>query len=138
MPGSARKSVPQNRISVAQPQPRLYDLSGKLATALIGMLGTLICTGVISMITIYARVTTLTDTVQAMQQQVQRSIDHTVDRDEYLRRDTQVQSALDRTATKDELRVLQHQLDEQTETLKVIEGAVSSRLGRREFSLPSQ
>jgi len=129
MPTISRRAP--SRVS-ALPHERVgFDLSGKIATALVGMLATLICTGVMSMITLYTRVTTLTDNVQTMQTQMQRTIDHGVDRDEYLRRDVQIQRALDSMATKDELKAMQRQLDEQTESLRVIEGAVSSRVGRR-------
>lgn len=125
-------TIPRKQIAYEQAtgpgRAASVDLSQRVVTTLISMIGTLIVTGLIAMISLYTRVATLTDNVQIVQQQVQRSIDHSVDRDEYLRRDTQVQAALDRMATKDELKVLQHQLDEQTESLKVIEGAVSSRV----------
>lgn len=111
----------------------MHKIGSTLMSTLITMIGTLIVTGVLGMVTLYTRVSTLTETVQTMQVQVQRSLDHTVDRDEYLRRDAQIQHGIDSMATKDELRGMQRQLDEQTETLKIIEGAVSTK--RRPISI---
>ncbi len=47
---------------------------------------------------------TITDSVARTQVQLDKQIEHSVDREEYLRRDREIQHALERMATKDELR----------------------------------
>lgn len=81
-------------------------LSTAIATTLIGLLGTLIATGIVSMISLYSRVSTLTEDVHRTEAALARHLDHSVDRDEWLRRDQQVQKAIDNMATKDDLKQL--------------------------------
>ena len=83
-----------------------FNLNGAIGTALIGLMATLIGTGLVSMITLYTRVSTLTDDVQRTEATLAKHLDHSVDRDDYLRRDSQIQKALDQMATKDDLRQL--------------------------------
>ena len=58
------------------------------------------------MLTLYTRVSTLTDDVQRTEAALAKHLDHAVDRDDYLRRDSQIQKALDQMATRDDLRQL--------------------------------
>jgi hypothetical protein len=83
-----------------------FNLTGAVGTAIIGLMATLIGTGLVSMITLYTRVSTLTDDVVRTEQTLAKHLDHSVDRDDYLRRDTQIQKALDQMATKEDLRQL--------------------------------
>jgi hypothetical protein len=83
-----------------------FNVPSAIGTAIIGLTATLIGTGLVSMITLYTRVSTLTDDVQRTEAALARHLDHSVDRDEYLRRDQQVQKALDNMATRDDLRQL--------------------------------
>ena len=50
------------------------------------------------------RVSTITEAVARTQGQLDKQVEHAVDREEYLRRDREIQRALERMATKDELR----------------------------------
>ena len=50
------------------------------------------------------RVGAIADSVARTQVQLDKQIEHSVDREEYLRRDREIQHALERMATKDELR----------------------------------
>jgi hypothetical protein len=83
-----------------------YNIGGAIATAIIGMLATLIGTGIVSTIILYSHVATLTEAEMRTEQQLQRTLDHAVDKDDYLRRDTQIQRAMDNMATKDDIRTL--------------------------------
>jgi hypothetical protein len=53
---------------------------------------------------LYARVSTITDSAARTQTQLDKQIEHSVDREECLRRDREIRRALERMATKDELR----------------------------------
>jgi galactokinase len=70
----------------------------------ISLLTALTGAGLVSRVTLYARVPTITDAAARTQAQIDKQVDHCVDREEYLRRDREVQRALERMATKDELR----------------------------------
>jgi hypothetical protein len=83
-----------------------FNLSGAITTSLIGLGATLVATGLVSTISLYTRVAQLTDDVTRTEQLLSKHLDHSVDRDEYLRRDTQIQKAIDAMATKDDLRQL--------------------------------
>jgi hypothetical protein len=54
------------------------------------------------------------------QTQLDRQVEHSVDREEYLRRDREIQPALERMATKDELRDV-------NDTLRSIQESISPR-----------
>jgi hypothetical protein len=69
-------------------------------------------------VNIYARVGTIPDSVA--QTQLDRQVEHAVDREEYLRRDREIQRALERMATKDELRDV-------NDTLRSIQESISPR-----------
>ena len=56
------------------------------------------------MVNLYARVGTIEDSVAPTQAQIDKQVEHCVDREEYLRRDREIQRALERMATMDELR----------------------------------
>ncbi|MGA8593388.1 MAG: hypothetical protein WB676_01470 [Bryobacteraceae bacterium] len=53
-------------------------------TALISLLTALIGTGIVSMINLYTRVSTITDSVARTQAQLDKQLEHSVDREEYL------------------------------------------------------
>ena len=89
-----------------------------LGTALISLLTALIGTGVVSMINLYAHVGAIADSVARTQVQLDKQIEHSVDREEYLRRDREIQHALERMATKDELRDV-------NDTLRSIQESIS-------------
>jgi hypothetical protein len=91
-----------------------------LGTALISLLTALIGTGVVSMIKLYARVSTIADSVVRTQTQLDKQVEHSVDREEYLRRDREIQRALERITTKDELRDV-------NDTLRSIQESISPR-----------
>ncbi|MGA8597918.1 MAG: hypothetical protein WB676_24650 [Bryobacteraceae bacterium] len=80
----------------------------------------LIGTGVVSMATLYARVSAITDSVARTQTQLDKQMEYAVDREEYLRRDREIQRALERMATKDELRDV-------NDTLRSIQESISPR-----------
>jgi len=87
-------------------KPENSWLSTAIATMLIGLLGTLLASSIVSMISLYARVSTLTEDVHRTEAVLARHLDHSVDRDEWLRRDQQVQKAIDNMATKEDLKQL--------------------------------
>jgi hypothetical protein len=95
-----------------------FNFGRALGTAQISLLTALIGTGVVSMVTLYARVSTITDSVVRKQTQLDKQVEHAVDREEYLRRDREVQRALERMATKDELRDV-------NETLRSIQESIA-------------
>jgi hypothetical protein len=68
----------------------------------------------------YARVGATTDSVRCAQTQLDKQVEHSVDREEYLRRDREIQRALERMATKDELRDV-------NDTLRSIQESISPR-----------
>ena len=61
-----------------------------------------------------------TDSVRCTRTQLDRQVEHSVDREEYLRRDREIQRALERMATKDELRDV-------NDTLRSIQESISPR-----------
>jgi hypothetical protein len=61
-----------------------------------------------------------TDSVGCTQTQLDKQVEHAVDREEYLRRDREIQRALERMATKDELR-------EVNDTLRSIQESIAPR-----------
>ncbi len=82
------------------------SLSGSVQSAIIGLLATLIATGIISTVSLYTRVATLTEDVQRTEAQLQKHLEHAVDKDDYLRRDNEIRNAINSMATKDDLREL--------------------------------
>jgi hypothetical protein len=68
----------------------------------------------------YARVGATTDSVRCTQTQLDKQVEHAVDREEYLRRDREIQRALERMATKDELRDV-------NDTLRPIQDTIAPR-----------
>ena len=135
-PFMSAKSMATRRISAATERPHRtatyavvrdanarderFNFGRVLGTALISLLTALIGTGLVSMVTLYARVSTITDSVARTQAQLDKQVEHAVDREEYLRRDRETQRALERMATKDELR-------EVNETLRSIQESISPR-----------
>jgi hypothetical protein len=97
-----------------------FNFGRILGTAMISLLTALIGTGVVSMINLYARVGAIADSVARTQTQLDRQVEHSVDREEYLRRDREIQRALERMATKDELRDV-------NDTLRSIQESISPR-----------
>ncbi len=69
---------------------------------------------------LYARVGATADSVRCMQTQLDKQVEHSVDREEYLRPDREIQRALERLATKDELRDV-------NDTLRSIQESISPR-----------
>jgi hypothetical protein len=69
---------------------------------------------------LYARVSTIADSVARTQIQLDKQVEHAVDRKEYLRRDREIQRARERMATKDELRDV-------NDTLRSIQESISPR-----------
>lgn len=110
MPRST-KAAERTRVRIIETKAG-FDFNRVLGTTVIGLLATLITTGILSMVTLYARVGTLTDNVQRIETTLARHLDHAVDRDEYLRRDAQIQKAIDSMATKDDLRQLRETIME--------------------------
>ncbi len=97
-----------------------FHFGRTLGTALISLMTALIGTGVVSMINLYAHVGAIADSVARTQVQLDKQIEHSVDREEYLRRDREIQHALERMATKDELRDV-------NDTLRSIQESISRR-----------
>jgi galactokinase len=60
------------------------------------------------------------DSVARTQTQLDKQVEHSVDREEYLRRDREIQHALERMATKDELRDV-------NDTLRSIQESIAAR-----------
>jgi hypothetical protein len=116
------------------------EVSKHLAFTVIGLLCTLIGTGIVSSITMYVKVSTLTEAQTRTEQSLQRHLDNSIDRDSYMRRDaaiqkqldakagteevqelkTQFEKALDKMATKDDLR-------DQMRTLQTIQETIITR-----------
>jgi hypothetical protein len=110
---------------------RSYGMADSVGKALIGMLATLAITGIISTVSLGIKVATLADASATTVIALNRLIEHSVDREEYLRRDTQIQKAIEGMATKDELRSLKETIDEQSATLKSIEATLNATNPKR-------
>src|SRR5256885_2148707 len=100
------------RAVAARPSAPAALLSRPLASAIIGLLCSLIATGIVSMVSLYSHVETLTEDVRRTEVALGRHLEHSVDRDEWLRRDAQVQRSIDAMATKDDLVQLRAYLGE--------------------------
>jgi hypothetical protein len=102
------------------------NIGNQLAIGLIGLLLSLIGTGIVSMISLYTNQAALTQQVKATSEAIQRHLDHSVDKDDYIRRDKEIQGAIDKMATKDELRDLRQSLDGQTQVLRDLQTTMVS------------
>ncbi len=116
------------RLAAANPLDNLH-LGNKLATAIIGLLCTLIATGVTGMVVLYKDVATLTEAQLRTQKQLDRHLDHSVDRDAYINQDAAVQRALSEKASKEEVSDIRDQVKEQLRELRTAqELLLSARL----------
>jgi hypothetical protein len=121
MPRAARS---KQLVPVVVPRRERFNLPNSLGVAIIGLLVSLIGTGIVSMISLYTRQATLTEQVNATSLQLNKHLDHSVDRDEYIRRDSEIQHAIEKMASKEELRELRRSIDSQTDMLRE---AISNR-----------
>lgn len=104
-----------------------FDLPRSIGTAIIGLLVSLIGTGIVSMISLYTRQAALTEQVGQTSSALAKHLDHAVDRDEYLRRDAEIQRAIEKMATKEELQDLKHGIDAQNDLLRQMEESLTRR-----------
>jgi HEAT repeat protein len=108
-----------------------FNLANSVGVAIIGLLVSLVGTGVVSMIALYTRQATLTEQVTATSAALAKHLDHSVDRDEYLRRDAAIQRTIDNMATKEELRDLRNSMESQTQMLRDVQTTLNSPSHRR-------
>ena len=114
-----------------------------MSTAIVGLLCTLIGTGIISSISLYARVSTLTEAQTRTDQQLQRHLDNAVDLGSYRTRDAAIQKMLDSKAPETEVTELHLQLDkamdkmatkddvrDQLRALQTLQETIITRTGR--------
>jgi hypothetical protein len=94
--------------------------------AAIGLLVTLIGTGVLSMFTLYVKVATLTDTVQLIAETQKKHLADAVSERQYQKDQVMIYDTIHSLATKQEVTAVAARLDEQAITLRKIEDAVSS------------
>lgn len=104
-----------------------FNFGRTIGVTIISLLAGLSGTAVASMFSLYSRVATLTDNVQKVTDAFNKHLDNSVPKDAYLRRDAEIQQQISEKATKDDVRLIQHQLDEQSMLLHSIETAVSQR-----------
>ena len=113
MPRSS-KSVP---VRYAQ-KPESFNLANAVGVSIIGLLISLLGTGIVSMILLYTHVATLTEAETRTEQQLARHLDHSVDRDAYEKRDASIQRQLNERVTKDEFNDLKISVKEELIDLK--------------------
>jgi hypothetical protein len=109
-------------------QPERFNLANSIGVMIIGLLVSLMGTGIVAMISLYARQAALTEQVRETSESVAKHLDHSVDKDDYVRRDNEIRRAMEKMATKDEVNELRHSIDSQTEMLRE---AIATRGGRR-------
>lgn len=108
-----------------------FNLANALGVAIISLLATMIGTGVVSMISLHTSQATLTEQVKATSEALAKHLDHSVNRDEYLRRDKEIQSAIESMATKEELHYVRQSLDAQTQALRDLQTTLNNPRTRR-------
>lgn len=92
-----------------------------LAKAIISLLITLIGTGILSMFTLYIKVTSLSDSVRVTSEILRKHLDDSVSDKQYTKDMAQRDEQLKSFATRTEFVLLQKQLDDQTATLRRVE-----------------
>jgi predicted PurR-regulated permease PerM len=95
-----------------------FNLTNAVGVAIVGLLVSLIGTGIVSMIVLHTQVATLTEAETRTEQQLSRHLDHAVDRENYEKRDASIQNQLNNKATKDEVNELREQVHEELVDLK--------------------
>ena len=93
-------------------------LTNQIGIGIIGLLMSLVGTGIVSTISLYTTQAALTAQVHQTSEQLARHLDHAVDKDDYLRRDKEIQAAIEKMASKEELRAVKESLDSQTQMLR--------------------
>lgn len=95
-------------------EPARAELPRSFMSALLGIAGIVIATGIIATVSLYAQVQTISESLRATQQAEEHTaqalakhLDHAVDKDDYLRDKQHTDSALGQMATKDDVRALQ-------------------------------
>ncbi len=123
------KQIVSNRTIVKESR---FNLMHALGVAIVGLLVSAIGTGVFGTITIYVNQARLTDQVQRTSADLAEHLKHSVDKDEYVRRDSEIQHLIEKMATKDELRDVRRSVDGQTQLLRDVQTMLTSRTaGRR-------
>ena len=120
--------MPRRRPAYSAPENPLdsLHLGNKLATAIIGLLCTLIATGVTGMVVLYKDVATLTEAQMRTQKQLDRHLDHSVDRDAWIDKDSAIQKELGQKASKEEVGEIRDQLKEQLRELRTAQELILS------------
>ncbi len=102
-------------------QPERFNLANSVGVAIIGLLVSLVGTGVASMFSLYARQASLAEQVKTTSSQIAdltQNIKNSVGKDDYVRRDNEVRRAIDKMATKEDINELRHSIDLQGEIIR--------------------
>jgi len=123
------KAYPRRRARLAAEEEGTEEgatasYSRTAVNAVIGLLVTLIGTGILSLFTIYVKVATLTDAIAAVTETQKRQLSEAVSERQYQRDQAAVYEAIRGLATKQEVANLAIRLEDQTQTLSKIEDAV--------------
>lgn len=117
-------------VVVKQPLPR-FNLANTLGVAIIGLLVSLIGSGVVGMIALYVNQARLTEQVTRTSSDLAKHLEHSVDRDDYLRRDSEITHLIEKMATKEELRDVRRTLEGQNQLLRDMQATLTSPRSRR-------
>lgn len=117
------KQIVSNRTIVKDSR---FNLLHALGVAIVGLLVSAIGTGIVGIITIYVNQARLTDQVQRTSADLAEHLKHSVDKDEYVRRDQEFQHLIEKMATKEELRDVRRSLDSQSQMIRDVQTALST------------
>lgn len=120
---SRRAPLAEPRLAVVEQLPAPvkkpeFNLGNSLAVAIIGLLVSLMGTGIVSMVVLYANVSRLTEAQMRTEAQLSKHLDHAVDRDSYEAQTKEIKRSINDKASKDELTELRQQVKEQLIDLK--------------------
>lgn len=114
----------QRRARSSAVRPELKSFSTAAVNAVIGLLATLLGTGILSLFTIYVKVATLTDAITTVSETQQKQLADGVSERQYQRDQAAVYEAIRGLATKQEVAAVARRLDDQMAMLNKIEDGV--------------
>lgn len=125
---SKAKAAPTAKVRVVKTKDG-FNLSNAVSVALVGLLVSLIGTGIASMFSLAYRQAELASQVKETSAALARHLDHAVDKESYDKRDRAIQKMLDNAATKEELNGLKEELRDLNTILRdmVADGHIRSK-----------
>lgn len=119
----AAKQIVSNRTIVKESR---FNVLHALAVAIIGLLVSGIGTGIVGVVTIYVNQARLTDQVMRTSADLSEHLKHSVDKEAYERRDTEITHLIEKMATKEELRDVRRSLDTQTQMIRDVQTTLTA------------